>query len=175
MPSVLIEVRHQYTQEQEVALMGAVRMALRESFSLSPRCHEQHRGARSNQKFPSFDRLLSVTAHGHSVKNGVTAYLFVPSRQFPLGEHEERLPWRRWSVGNQRQRGSHVMRGVRSITPKGHSTQVSHLQMEGLSSQLLRRSKTARRKALHRLVLLTAPFLKMEEPLIARPYPHLWV
>ncbi len=33
MPSVLIEIRRQYTQEQEVALMEAVHSALREAFN----------------------------------------------------------------------------------------------------------------------------------------------
>jgi phenylpyruvate tautomerase PptA (4-oxalocrotonate tautomerase family) len=52
MPSVLIEVRRQYTQEQEVALMEAVHAALREAFKLLPHdrnvrltAHEPHRFA----------------------------------------------------------------------------------------------------------------------------------
>ena len=36
MPSVLIEVRKQYSQEQEVALMEAVHIALREAFKILP-------------------------------------------------------------------------------------------------------------------------------------------
>ena len=52
MPSVLIEVRRQYTQEQEVALIEAVHAALREAFKLLPGdknvrliVHEPHRFA----------------------------------------------------------------------------------------------------------------------------------
>lgn len=52
MPSVLIEVRRQYTQEQEVALMEVVHMALREAFKILPGdknvrliVHEPHRFA----------------------------------------------------------------------------------------------------------------------------------
>ena len=50
MPSVLIEVRRQYTLEQEVALMEAVHRALREAFKIGPGdknvrliVHEPHR------------------------------------------------------------------------------------------------------------------------------------
>ena len=50
MPSVLIEVRRQYTQEQEIALMETVHQALREAFKILPGdknlrliVHEPHR------------------------------------------------------------------------------------------------------------------------------------
>lgn len=50
MPSVLIEVRRRYTQEQEIALMEAVHLALREAFKIVPGdknvrllVHEPHR------------------------------------------------------------------------------------------------------------------------------------
>jgi hypothetical protein len=36
MPSALIEVRRQYTQEQEIALIEAVHIALREAFKIVP-------------------------------------------------------------------------------------------------------------------------------------------
>ncbi|MDB5772564.1 MAG: tautomerase family protein, partial [Burkholderia sp.] len=36
MPSVLIEVRRQYTQEQEIALIEAVHVALRDAFKIMP-------------------------------------------------------------------------------------------------------------------------------------------
>jgi phenylpyruvate tautomerase PptA (4-oxalocrotonate tautomerase family) len=52
MPSVLIEVRRQYTQEQEIALIEAVHMALRDEFKIMPGdknvrllVHEPHRFA----------------------------------------------------------------------------------------------------------------------------------
>ncbi|MHB8423052.1 MAG: tautomerase family protein [Leptospirales bacterium] len=40
MPSVLIEVRKRYSQEQEIALMEAVHTALREAFRILP--HDKH-------------------------------------------------------------------------------------------------------------------------------------
>ena len=50
MPSVLIEIRRQYTQEQELALMEAVHAALRQSLKILPGdrnvrlvMHEPHR------------------------------------------------------------------------------------------------------------------------------------
>ena len=52
MPSVLIEIRRQYTQEQEIALIEAVHAALREAFKIPPGdrnvklvVHEPHRFA----------------------------------------------------------------------------------------------------------------------------------
>lgn len=52
MPSVLIEVRRQYTPDQETALMDAVHAALREAFKIKPGdrnvrlvVHEPHRFA----------------------------------------------------------------------------------------------------------------------------------
>jgi phenylpyruvate tautomerase PptA (4-oxalocrotonate tautomerase family) len=52
MPSVLIEIRRKLTQEQEVAIMDAVHMALREAFKILPNdktirlmVHEPHRFA----------------------------------------------------------------------------------------------------------------------------------
>ena len=52
MPSILIEVRQQYSREQEVAIMDAVHAALREAFRIPPHdknvrlvVHEAHRFA----------------------------------------------------------------------------------------------------------------------------------
>jgi len=52
MPSVLIEVRRRYTQEQEIALMEAAHLALREAFKIAAGdkhvrliVHEPHRFA----------------------------------------------------------------------------------------------------------------------------------
>ena len=52
MPSVLIEVRRRYSQEQEIAIMEAVHAALREAFKILPGdrnvrlvVHEPHRFA----------------------------------------------------------------------------------------------------------------------------------
>ena len=46
MPSVLIEVRNEYSQEQEIALMDAVHSALREAF-----------------KIPEWDRNMRLVVH----------------------------------------------------------------------------------------------------------------
>lgn len=52
MPSVLIEVRKQYSQQQEIALIDAVHLALQEAFKILPHdknvrlmIHEPHRFA----------------------------------------------------------------------------------------------------------------------------------
>ena len=70
MPSVLIEVRRQYTQAQEVALMKAVHMALREVFKIVPGdknvrllVHEPHRFAYPpNKEHPDFYTHISIDA-----------------------------------------------------------------------------------------------------------------
>ncbi|HQR03233.1 MAG: tautomerase family protein [Proteobacteria bacterium] len=70
MPSVLIEVRSHYTQEQEIALMEAVHMALREAFKIMPGdknvrlvVHEPHRFAYPPAiKNPDFYTHISIDA-----------------------------------------------------------------------------------------------------------------
>jgi len=70
MPSVLIEVRRQYTREQEVALMEAVHMALREAFKIVPGDknvrliqHEPHRFAcPPGREKPDFYTHISIDA-----------------------------------------------------------------------------------------------------------------
>lgn len=70
MPSVLIEVRRQYTQEQEVALIEAVHMALQEAFKIPPGdknvrliVHEPHRFALPPaRKKPDFYTHISIDA-----------------------------------------------------------------------------------------------------------------
>ena len=70
MPSVLIEVRHQYTAEQEVALIEAVHVALREAFKILPRdknvrliVHEPHRFAcPPAREKPEFYTHISIDA-----------------------------------------------------------------------------------------------------------------
>jgi phenylpyruvate tautomerase PptA (4-oxalocrotonate tautomerase family) len=77
MPSVLIEIRRQYTQEQEVALMEAVHKALRDAFKIVASdknirliVHEPHRFAyppiREN---PDFYTHISIDAFvGRSIE-----------------------------------------------------------------------------------------------------------
>lgn len=70
MPSVLIEIRRQYTQEQEIALMEAVHAALREAFKILPGdrnvrlvVHEPHRFAcPPDREKPEFYTHISVDA-----------------------------------------------------------------------------------------------------------------
>jgi phenylpyruvate tautomerase PptA (4-oxalocrotonate tautomerase family) len=70
MPSVLIEVRRQYTPEQEAALMEAVHSALRESFKIMPHdknvrlvVHEPHRFAcPPDREKPEFYTHISIDA-----------------------------------------------------------------------------------------------------------------
>lgn len=70
MPSVLIEVRRQYTQEQEIALMEAVHRALREAFKIVPGdknvrliVHEPHRFAcPPEREKPDYYTHISIDA-----------------------------------------------------------------------------------------------------------------
>ena len=70
MPSVLIEVRRQYTQEQEIALIEAVHMALRDAFKIMPGdknvrllVHEPHRFAcPPAREKPEFYTHISIDA-----------------------------------------------------------------------------------------------------------------
>lgn len=70
MPSVLIEVRRQYTQEQEVALIEAVHKALRDAFKIMPGdknvrllVHEPHRFAcPPAREKPEFYTHISIDA-----------------------------------------------------------------------------------------------------------------
>ena len=70
MPSVLIEVRRQYTLEQEIALIEAVHMALRDAFKIMPGdknvrllVHEPHRFAcPPAREKPEFYTHISIDA-----------------------------------------------------------------------------------------------------------------
>lgn len=70
MPSVLIEVRRQYTQEQEIALMEAVHRALRKAFKIVPGdknvrliVHEPHRFAcPPEREKPDYYTHISIDA-----------------------------------------------------------------------------------------------------------------
>lgn len=70
MPSVLIEVRRQYTAEQEIALIEAVHAALRETFKILPGdknvrliVHEPHRFAcPPEREKPEFYTHISIDA-----------------------------------------------------------------------------------------------------------------
>lgn len=68
MPSVLIEVKRQYTPDQEIAIMDAVHQALITAFKIKPTdrhvrlvVHEPHRFAcPPNRPTPEYSTLISI-------------------------------------------------------------------------------------------------------------------
>lgn len=94
MPSVLIEVRRQYTQEQEVALIEAVHLALREAFKIVPGdknvrliVHEPHRFAYPPaREKPDFYTHISVDAFaGRSLDAKRNLYKAIVNNLEPFG------------------------------------------------------------------------------------------
>lgn len=94
MPSVLIEVRRQYTQEQEVALMEAVHAALFEAFKILPLdrnvrlvVHEPHRFAcPPDREQPEFYTHISIDAFaGRSVDAKRNLYKAIVKNLEPFG------------------------------------------------------------------------------------------
>ncbi|MCP5420452.1 MAG: tautomerase family protein [Gammaproteobacteria bacterium] len=94
MPSVLIEVRRQYTQEQEIAIMEAVHTALRDAFKILSGdknvrliVHESHRfaypPAREN---PDYYTHISIDAFtGRSLEAKRNLYRTIVDNLEPLG------------------------------------------------------------------------------------------
>ena len=94
MPSVLIEVRRQYTQEQEIALMEAVHAALREAFKIPPGdrnvrlvVHEPHRFAvPPERQQPEFYTHISIDAFaGRSLNAKRNLYQAIVRNLQPIG------------------------------------------------------------------------------------------
>ena len=94
MPSVLIEVRRQYTQEQEVALMEAVHRALRETFKILPGdknvriiVHEPHRFAcPPDREKPEYYTHISIDAFaGRSLDAKRNLYKAIVNNLEPFG------------------------------------------------------------------------------------------
>jgi phenylpyruvate tautomerase PptA (4-oxalocrotonate tautomerase family) len=94
MPSVLIELRRQYTQEQEIALMEAVHVALREAFKVTPAdttvrlmVHEPHRFAcPSDIGNPDFITHISIDAFaGRSLEAKRNLYKTIVNNLEPFG------------------------------------------------------------------------------------------
>ena len=94
MPSVLIEVRKQYTPEQEATLMEAVHAALREAFKILPHdrnvrlvVHEPHRFAcPPDREKPEFYTHISIDAFaGRSLEAKRNLYKAIVSYLEPLG------------------------------------------------------------------------------------------
>jgi len=94
MPSVLIEVRRQYTQEQEIALMEAVHRALREAFKILPGdknvrliVHEPHRFAcPPEREKPEVYTHISIDAFaGRSLEAKRNLYRTIVNNLEPFG------------------------------------------------------------------------------------------
>jgi len=94
MPSVLIEVRRQYTQEQEIALMEAVHLALREAFKIVPGdknvrliVHEPHRfTCPPAREKPEFYTHISIDAFaGRSLDAKRNLYKTIVKNLEPFG------------------------------------------------------------------------------------------
>ena len=94
MPSVLIEIRRQYTQEQEVALMEAVHRALCEAFKILPGdknvrlvVHEPHRfGCPPDREKPEYYTHISIDAFaGRSLDAKRNLYKVIVNNLEPLG------------------------------------------------------------------------------------------
>lgn len=94
MPSVLIEIRRQYTQEQEVALMEAVHAALRQAFKIMPGdrnvrllAHQPHRFAcPPGREQPDSYTHISIDAFaGRSLEAKRNLYREIVERLQPFG------------------------------------------------------------------------------------------
>ncbi len=94
MPSVLIEVRRQYTKEQEIALIEAVHGALREAFGIPPGdrdlrlvVHESHRFAcPPGLEKPDFFTAIAIDAFaGRSLDAKRNLYKTIVNKLEPLG------------------------------------------------------------------------------------------
>ena len=94
MPSVLIEVRQRYSQEQEIALMEAVHAALREAFQILPGdknvrlvVYEPHRFAfPPAREKPEFYTHISIDAFtGRSLEAKRNLYNAIVNNLEPFG------------------------------------------------------------------------------------------
>ena len=94
MPSILIEVRKKYRQEEEIALMEAVHAALREAFRILPHdknirlvVHEPHRFAcPPDREKPEFYTHISIDAFtGRSLEAKRNLYMAIVKNLEPFG------------------------------------------------------------------------------------------
>lgn len=94
MPSVLIEVRQQYTQEVELALMEAVHKALRDAFQILPHdrnirliVHAAHRfQCPPSKEQPQYYTLISIDAFaGRSLAAKRNLYQNIVNNLEPFG------------------------------------------------------------------------------------------
>ena len=94
MPSILIEVRKKYRQEEEIALMEAVHAALLEAFRILPHdknirlvVHEPHRFAcPPDREKPEFYTHISIDAFtGRSLDAKRNLYMAIVKNLAPFG------------------------------------------------------------------------------------------
>ncbi len=94
MPSILIEVRKKYRQEEEIALMEAVHAALLEAFRILPHdknirlvVHEPHRFAcPPDREKPEFYTHISIDAFtGRSLDAKRNLYMAIVKNLEPFG------------------------------------------------------------------------------------------
>ena len=94
MPSVLIEVRKRYRQEEEIALMEAVHAALREAFRILPHdknirlvVHEPHRFAcpPDREKPEGYTHISIDTFAGRSLDAKRNLYMVIVKSLEPFG------------------------------------------------------------------------------------------
>lgn len=114
MPSVLIEVRQQYSVEKETAIMEAVHMALREAFKIKPNdkhvrlvVHEPHRFiCPPGKENPDSYIHVSIDAlAGRSIEAKRNLYKAIVNNLEPLGipkDHTKillrEIPTTNWGV-----------------------------------------------------------------------------
>ncbi len=114
MPSVLIEVRRQYTVEQEMAILEAVHLALREAFKIMPGdknvrliAHEPHRFAcPPAREQPEFYTHISIDAfEGRSLEAKRNLYRAIVNHLEPFGIPKDHvkillreLPKENWGI-----------------------------------------------------------------------------
>ena len=114
MPSVLIEVRQQYSVEKETAIMEAVHMALREAFKIKPNdkhvrlvVHEPHRFiCPPDKENPDSYIHVSIDAlAGRSIEAKRNLYKAIVNNLEPLGipkDHTKillrEIPTTNWGV-----------------------------------------------------------------------------
>jgi phenylpyruvate tautomerase PptA (4-oxalocrotonate tautomerase family) len=114
MPSILIEVRRHYTQEQEIALMEAVHRAVRDAFKIAPgdrnvrlMVHEPHRFAcPPSRERPDVYTHISIDAFaGRSLDAKRNLYQGIVEGLEPLGiprDHVKillrELPKENWGI-----------------------------------------------------------------------------
>jgi len=129
MPSVLIEVRRQYTREEETAIMDAVHEALREAFRIPPGdrtvrlvVHEPHRFAcPPEREKPERYTCVSIDAFaGRSIEAKRRLYRAIVDNLAKLGipkDHVEialrEIPRENWGIRGGRA-GSDVDLGFKT-------------------------------------------------------------